>query len=223
MRMGSRPEEGERSRLGPRGTLGEGLDERGHELADEVVVLDQRGPVAVEHVEEQPLDVRAVVVLVRHQHHLPVPQLPPQLIAFRLFPSFLLRRHAAPRAPVLQPENRFDGRELCVLEHALVRRLTHVLQLPFQRKHPVPVPPQHRQPRHGQGLGRVTLCQDQRAFACALCARPVCVLELWDQRAPARAGACAPDATSDPAFKSCAALLALRMGRLASKRQRGAV
>jgi hypothetical protein len=40
------------------------LDDRGDELAHEVVVPEQRRPVAVDEVDDEALDVRAVVVLV---------------------------------------------------------------------------------------------------------------------------------------------------------------
>ena len=43
------------------------LDDRRHELAHEVVLVQQRRPVAVQEVDDEPLDVRAVVVLRWHR------------------------------------------------------------------------------------------------------------------------------------------------------------
>ena len=50
------------------------LDDGRDELAHEVVVLEQRRPVAVDEVDDEPLDVRAVVVLVGHDHEVAVAQ-----------------------------------------------------------------------------------------------------------------------------------------------------
>jgi hypothetical protein len=45
-----------------------GLEERGHELFKEAVHVHQRGPKVMNKVYQQALDVRAVVILISHDH-----------------------------------------------------------------------------------------------------------------------------------------------------------
>lgn len=54
-------------------TLDDGRDEDGEEL---VLRIEQFGPEAVEEVDDQALDVRTVRVLVGHDHHVAVSELP---------------------------------------------------------------------------------------------------------------------------------------------------
>lgn len=51
------------------------LDDGGDELQEEPGELQEGGVEVVEEVHDQALDVGAVVVLVRHDHQVPVPQL----------------------------------------------------------------------------------------------------------------------------------------------------
>ena len=37
-------------------------------------------------------------------------------------------------------------------------------QLALEGKDSILIPPKHAQPAHGQGLGGITFCEDQRAF-----------------------------------------------------------
>lgn len=53
--------------------------------------------------------------------------------------------------------------DLLVLEDLRGGCLAHVEQLSLQRKHPVPVSPDHAEPRNGQRFGRVSLGKDERA------------------------------------------------------------
>jgi hypothetical protein len=46
-----------------------GLEERGHELFKEAVHVHQRGPEVMNKVYQQALDVRAVVILISHDHN----------------------------------------------------------------------------------------------------------------------------------------------------------
>lgn len=45
-----------------------GFDDGSDELLQEAVVLDERGPEVVEEVDQQTLDVGAVMVLISHDH-----------------------------------------------------------------------------------------------------------------------------------------------------------
>ena len=45
-----------------------GLEERGHELFKEAVHVHKRGPEVMDKVDQQALDVRAIVVLISHDH-----------------------------------------------------------------------------------------------------------------------------------------------------------
>lgn len=49
-------------------TLG-GFEERGHELFKEAIHIHQRGPEVMNKVDKQALDVRAVVILISHDHN----------------------------------------------------------------------------------------------------------------------------------------------------------
>ena len=46
-----------------------GLEERGHELSEEAVHVHQRGPEVMNEVDQQALDVRAIVILICHDHN----------------------------------------------------------------------------------------------------------------------------------------------------------
>ena len=50
------------------------LDNGGHKLNKEAVELEERGPEVVDEVDEKPLDVRAVLILIGHDHQLAVAQ-----------------------------------------------------------------------------------------------------------------------------------------------------
>lgn len=62
------------------------LQDGGHELLHEPLVLQQRGPEGVHQVDDEALDVGAVMVLIRHDHHVPIPQALPHLL-HRLVPA----------------------------------------------------------------------------------------------------------------------------------------
>lgn len=49
-------------------TLG-GFQERGHELSQEAVHVHQRGPEVMNEVDQESFDVRAVVILISHDHN----------------------------------------------------------------------------------------------------------------------------------------------------------
>ena len=63
--------------------LGAHLDDGRDELHQEARHLEQAGVEVVQEVHDEPLDVRPVVVLVRHDHQVPVPQLPSVRVVLR--------------------------------------------------------------------------------------------------------------------------------------------
>jgi len=147
------------------------LDDRCDELAHEVMVLEQRRPVAVDEVDDQPLDVRAVVVLVGHDHQVPVAQR-------------LVRGRVRVVLALLQPEDLLELGDLLVGHDRRVVGVAHVEQLAAQREDAVVVAADDRQAGDGEGLGRVALGNDERALVAVLAARLVGVVELGDAREP---------------------------------------
>ena len=71
------------------------------ELLHKTGCAQERRPEAVDEVDEQPFDVRTVVVLVSHDHHLAVPQ------AVRVFVTL----------PRLQAQDFLERRDLRVVHH----------------------------------------------------------------------------------------------------------
>ena len=123
------------------------LDDRRDELEQEARDLEQRRVEVVEKVHDQALDVAPVVVLVRHDHQVPVPQ----------------RLGAVVDLAVLQAQDLLDVLDLGVAGHGRRRRVAHVEQLAAQREHAEAVAAGDRQPADHERLGRVALGQDQRA------------------------------------------------------------
>ena len=81
--------------------VGAHLDDRRDELDKEAGHLQERGVEVVQVVHDEALDVAAVLVLVRHDHHLAVPQ----------------RLGVAVRLRVLQPDDLLQRRDLRVVVH----------------------------------------------------------------------------------------------------------
>jgi len=118
----------------------------------------------VDKVDEQALDVRAVVVLVRHDQQVPVSQ----LLDVRVL-------HAVP-----QPQDLADVLDLLVLHDLGVGGLAHVERLALEREHAVVVAPHDGEPRHGERFGAVALRQNQSAVLSLGTASVVRIVELCD-------------------------------------------
>ena len=120
------------------------LQQRGHKLLQKPVNLDEGGPKMVDKVDDEALDVGAVLVLVGHDHQ--------PAVAQALQVCVLL--------PDLEPEDFDQVLDLLVLENLLVGGLPHVQQLALQGEHPVVVPPDGLDPGHGQRFRAVTFGDD---------------------------------------------------------------
>ena len=131
-------------------------------------VLEERRPVAVEEVDDQPLDVRAVVVLVGHDHQVAVPQ------------RAGARRRSGVVLALLQAEDLLELGDLLVVHDRRVVGVAHVEQLAAQREDAVVVAADHREARDGERLRRVALGDDERALVAVLAAGLVGVVELGD-------------------------------------------
>jgi hypothetical protein len=68
------------------------LQDGGHKLLNEALLLQQGGPEGVHQVDDEALDVGAVMVLVRHDHHVPIPQALLHLLR-GLVPAHMAPRH----------------------------------------------------------------------------------------------------------------------------------
>lgn len=138
------------------------------ELLHEVGHAEEGGPKLVDEVDEQALDVRAVVVLVGHDHELAVAE----GLVHRLFVVLLA---------VLEAEDLLDVRDLLVVGDLLGRGITCVEELSSKREYSVAVAADNAQARDRQRLGRVSLRQDEgTVLAVALVASVVGVAELLD-------------------------------------------
>ena len=140
------------------------------------MVPEQRRPVAVDEVDDEALDVRAVVVLVGHDHQVAVAQ---RLVRGRIRVVLAL----------LQPEDLLELRDLLVRHDGRVVGVAHVEQLAAQREDAIVVATDNGEAGDGEGLGRVTLGDDERALVAILAARLVGVVELGDAREPLLLGA----------------------------------
>jgi hypothetical protein len=101
----------------------------------------------VEKVDDQTLDVTAIVILIGHNHQVAVTQ--------RL--DVLLRVGCIK----LETHDRHQVGDLLVLHNLKMGSITYIQWLTFERKHTVEITTDDRQPRHSQRLGRVSLGDDQ--------------------------------------------------------------
>mmetsp|Transcript_5170 Transcript_5170/g.16442 ORF Transcript_5170/g.16442 Transcript_5170/m.16442 type:complete len:215 (+) Transcript_5170:469-1113(+) len=114
--------------------------QRRHKLAQEVVLLQESGPVAVQEVDDQALDVRAIMVLISHDHELAV--------AKALDASLVLVGLA-----LLQSNDLLEFRHLLVVHDCAVACIAHVQQLAAQRENAVVVSAYDRKASYGERLG----------------------------------------------------------------------
>mmetsp|Transcript_9905 Transcript_9905/g.27630 ORF Transcript_9905/g.27630 Transcript_9905/m.27630 type:complete len:414 (+) Transcript_9905:2738-3979(+) len=138
------------------------LDDGSGEFLQKTIHLHQRRPPMVYQVDQQTLDVGAVVVLVRHQHDGTVPE--------PLRGIVLL-----PRVQTHDLQQILDLGVACDLFEVCVPDIQH---LALERKDTILVSTDDAQASDRQRLGRITLRQDQRAVLRVLAARIVGVLQL---------------------------------------------
>mmetsp|Transcript_73219 Transcript_73219/g.212024 ORF Transcript_73219/g.212024 Transcript_73219/m.212024 type:complete len:322 (-) Transcript_73219:780-1745(-) len=122
----------------------------------------------LDHVDQQALDVRAIVVLVSHDHDSAVPQ------ALR----------AVVLAAVVQADDLHDVLDLLIVDRLLEAGVAHIERLTSQGEDAILVTADDAQARHGERLGAVAFCEDERALFGALAAGPVRVLELREAEDP---------------------------------------
>ena len=128
-------------------------------------MLEEVGPVVVEEIDDEAFDVRAIGVLIGHDHDVPVAQaLRPVLILVAL----------------LQAQDSFEVLDLLVLHNLLVIGVARVGHLAAEGEHAVAVTADDGEPRHRQRLGGVSLSQNERAVHGVLRASIVGVFELGD-------------------------------------------
>ncbi len=120
---------------------GSHLDQGGDEEAEKPFDFEQGGPQVVEEVDQQPADMCAVYILVGHDHKVRVPE----CLAVRVDPAHL------------QAHDFDQVVDLLVGSQGGQPALPDVHDLALQGKHAVPVPAQHLDTRHCQGLCRITL------------------------------------------------------------------
>mmetsp|Transcript_46340 Transcript_46340/g.81512 ORF Transcript_46340/g.81512 Transcript_46340/m.81512 type:complete len:320 (-) Transcript_46340:1932-2891(-) len=103
------------------------LDDRRHELLEEARHAQQRRKPMLNEVDDQPLDVRAIMVLVRHDHDGAVSQ-----------PSHIRVLRAC-----VQGHDSHHLVNFFVLEHLFHRELSYVSQLSAKREHTKTIPTHH--------------------------------------------------------------------------------
>ena len=101
----------------------------------------------VQKVDDQPFDVRSVVILIGHDHEMTVSQAVDGGVVLI----------------VLETENLFDMLDFDVLDNLVVTGLSYVEKLSSEREYSILVSTDNTQPRHGESLGRVSFRQDESA------------------------------------------------------------
>ena len=101
----------------------------------------------MDEVDDQALDVGAVLILAGHDHHLAIPQ------AFDVVHGLVLLLYCNPTI--------LTRSDISLFGDLLDIGFPHVQQLPLQRVDSIVVLAHHADPRHGQSLGRVSLSEDQ--------------------------------------------------------------
>ena len=120
----------------------------------------------MDEVDDQALDVGAVLILAGHDHHLAIPQ------AFDVVHGLVLLLYCNPTI--------LTRSDISLFGDLLDIGFPHVQQLPLQRVDSIVVLAHHADPRHGQSLGRVPLSEDQGTPRTILGSGLVGVVQLWD-------------------------------------------
>jgi len=118
----------------------------------------------MDKVDQQALDVRAIVVLIGHDHEMTVSELLGVVV----------------RNAVLQAEDLLDGVDLLVLAQLYGSGLANVQQLTAERKDAILIATDDREARDGESLGTVSLGQDQSTILRVARAGVVGVIQLLD-------------------------------------------
>mmetsp|Transcript_58836 Transcript_58836/g.168974 ORF Transcript_58836/g.168974 Transcript_58836/m.168974 type:complete len:955 (+) Transcript_58836:1131-3995(+) len=139
------------------------LHNRREELLQEVGQLCKRRPPRVDQIDDQALDVGAIVILVGHDHDGAIPE------TLELLVVLLVQIEAHDLDDVLN---------LLVRHHLLQGRVTHVEQFTPQGEDAVLVSADNTEAGDGQRLGRVSLGQDEGACVRILAASVVGILQL---------------------------------------------
>mmetsp|Transcript_1266 Transcript_1266/g.3266 ORF Transcript_1266/g.3266 Transcript_1266/m.3266 type:complete len:206 (-) Transcript_1266:1374-1991(-) len=135
---------------------GKDLDQGRGEALDEVWFHLQQGwPVREEQIHHEACDVVPIQILIREDHHLLVSQ------------SGNLLDFVEALAP-LQAEDVHQILDFFVGLDLLIPGGPNVQWLPLQGKYTIIVPTDLGKPCNGQGLRRVSFCQDERALLSAL-------------------------------------------------------
>jgi len=133
------------------------------ELLEEVLA-DERRPVVLDEVDQQALDVRAVLVLVGHDHHLAVAQA--LQVGRRVVVLLVLQAQDLDERVDLDVLHDLHRRAPCTWggggarSHLLVVGVAHVEHLAAQREDTKVVAADDAQAGDGQRLGRVALGED---------------------------------------------------------------
>ena len=116
----------------------------------------------IEVIDNQTLDVRAIMILIRHDHQVTISQ----AIGGSVVDI------------ALEPEDLLNVLNLSVFHDGLVARISHIEELSTKRKYTIVVASHDTKTRHGERFRRVTFGKDQRASLRVSAARIVGVFEL---------------------------------------------
>mmetsp|Transcript_1640 Transcript_1640/g.3182 ORF Transcript_1640/g.3182 Transcript_1640/m.3182 type:complete len:238 (-) Transcript_1640:1226-1939(-) len=139
-------------------------------LRSKQLLPHQLRPFAMEQIDHQALDMRAIRILIRHDHHLAIAQLLHRFLIV-IFPA------------VLQTQNLLEIVDLGVLVDLSTRRIAHVEQFTLEREDAIEsvTAGQLGDAGHCQRLGRQSLSHDQRAVRRSTRAGIECVINLGRQ------------------------------------------
>lgn len=113
------------------------LHDRGDELLQEAGHIEQGRPEVMNEVDDETLDVTAVVILIGHDHDVSVTQRLDVLLCVR--------------GVEFQSHDLDEVHDLLVLHDLRVRRVAHVEELALQREDPVVVASDDREAGYGEG------------------------------------------------------------------------
>ncbi len=120
----------------------------------------------VQKVNDEALDVAAVVVLIRHDHELSIPEAAHVLVIF----------------PELKPHDLHDILNFFVFHDLSVIRFTNIQRLPFQRENTVGVAANNCESTDSEGFGTIPFREDQRAEFALRSSSQIRIFEFGDAR-----------------------------------------
>ncbi len=118
----------------------------------------------VQKINDEALDMAAIVVLIGHDHELSVPQAAHVLVVFS----------------ELKPHDLHDVLNFFILHNLSVVRLTNIQRFAFERENTVRVTANNGESTYSKGFGTIPFREDQRAEFSLCSSSQICIFEFGD-------------------------------------------